>query len=359
MRTTDLSSRARRRFGAVGATVLAGALAASFLAARDAHPGSTRLQAVFARAGEGLDDRSDVKIRGVRVGQVAGVRLTPDGRARVTLRLDRGVRAPVGAEAAIVPLSVFGPKYVDLRPGAGEASGPYLPDGATIARTADPQEITDVAAPTVALLDALGPQDVATIMRTLGAGLDGRGAELGGLLDDSATLLGLGARRSGDLGTVLGDGAALAATAAAHGGDITRMADDLNTVLPAVTGSPAEFDRLLGGLTGASRTLTGILVTLPDAPGRIIDAIVPAVGVMYRNRSAFPALISSSGSLLTQLTGIATIPGPHGTLLSNVTVHVNPSTVLCDALPGVCGPIEPAIPNDPDAARRAAGKGAN
>ncbi|GAA2118826.1 MCE family protein [Actinomadura napierensis] len=348
MRTVDLTPRTRRRFGALGAALLTAAALASYLGARDTHPGSTYLKATFGRAGEGLDNRSDVKVHGVKVGQVASVRLTAGGRARVTLRLDRGIRAPVTAQAAISPLSVFGPKYVDLRPGPGEGKGPFLSDGASIAKTVDPQELTDVAAPTIDLLDALGPRDVATIMQSLGTGLDGRGTEIGGLVDDSAKLLGLTARRNDTIGSLIGDGSALAHTTAQHGNDIGRMAGDLNKVLPSITGNPAQFNKLLGGLDESANTLNQILASNPGAAGRIIDSVSPAAGVLYKYRSYFPDLISSSGSILLQLTGIATIPGPHGTLLSRVTIHIDPSSALCDTLPGVCGPIEPAVPNKPN-----------
>ncbi|WP_051300421.1 MlaD family protein [Actinomadura rifamycini] len=352
MKTVDLTPRSRLRFGALGAAVLAACLAASVLAARDTHPGSIHLRASFGRAGEGLTDHSDVRIRGVTVGRVASIRLTGAGRALVTLRVDPGVRVPVAAEAAIVPLSAFGPKYVDLRPGRDEATGPFLADGGTIARTTDPRELTDVAAPAVDLLEALGPRDVATITAALGGGLGGRGGTLGGLIDDSAALLGVTARRADDLGAVIADGGALAATAAEHGEEIGGIAADLDTVLPAVTGEPEEFRRLLTGLDESARTVERILAADPGAPGRIIGAADPAVGVLYRERGVFPDLISSSGSILTQLAGIANIPGPHGTLLSRVTVHVESSTLLCETLPGICGPVEPAIPEDPRAAGR-------
>lgn len=352
MRTTDLTPRSRLRFGALGTALLCGALAASYVAVSDDHPGSSELRASFGRAGEGLDTRSDVKIRGVRVGRVAGVRLTADGRAMVTLRLDKGIRVPVTSEAAVAPLSVFGPKYIDLRPGPNEGSGPYLTDGGTIAKTTDPQELTDIAGPTVDLLDALGPRDMATILRALGVGLNGRGTELAGLIDDSAKLLALTARRGDDIGRLIDDGGALAATGAAHGDDIGGVAGDLNKIVPSVTGDPAQFTRLLNGLDRSARTLDRILASDPRAPGRIIGSVAPAGDVMHRYRGYLPDLISSSGSILTQLAGIAVVPGPHNTLLSRVTIHINPSNALCETLPGICSPVEPAIPEDPNGKRK-------
>ncbi|MBO2447686.1 MCE family protein [Actinomadura barringtoniae] len=346
MKTTDLTPRTRLRFGAVGATVIGACLVASFVAARETHPGAHYLRATFGRAGEGLDTRSDVKIRGVKVGGVASVRLTADGRAQVTIRLDHGVRAPASTEAAVVPLSVFGPKYIDLRPGQGEGTGPYLADGGTIAKTQDPQELTDVAEPTTRLFDALNPRDIATIMTALG-GIDGRGQEMSRLMDDSSKLLGLGARRSADLGAVLDNGGKVAGTVADHSAEIGPMTADLDTVLTSVTGDPARFETMLNGISGSARTLVQILGVDPRAPGRIIDSIGPVATVLHTYRGYFPDLISGSSNVLTQLTGIARAPGPHKTLLSRVTIHINPNEVLCETLPGICGPIPPAIPQKP------------
>ena len=350
MRTVDLTSRSRLRFGVMGAAGIAVCLLLSYVAAQQSHPRASYLQAVFGRAGEGLDTHSDVKIRGVKVGGVSSVRLTGDGRrALVTIRLDRGVRAPVTSEAAVVPLSVFGPKYIDLRPGKDEQTGPFLANRATITKTADPQELTDLAAPTVHLFDAMAPQDLAAILSTLGAGLDGRGQEVGGLVDNSAKLLDLGARRRQDLSGIIGNGSALAETAAAHGDEVGQIIDDLNVVLPSVTGDPRQFGRLLDGLDSSAGTLVQILGSDPRAPGRIIDAVAPTAGVLYAYRAYFPDLITSGGAILTQLTGIARAPGPHHTLLSRVTIHIEPTNALCKTLVGLCGPAPPARPDEPNA----------
>jgi phospholipid/cholesterol/gamma-HCH transport system substrate-binding protein len=119
-------------------------------------------------------------------------------------------------------------------------------------------------------------------------------------------------------------------------------------IIPLVTGDPAQFGRLVDGLDQSARTLDQILESDPRGPGRIIDSVTPTAGVLYRYRSYFPDLLSGGNSILTQLAGIARAPGPHNTLLSRVTVHIDPTNVLCESLPGLCGPIEPAVPNKPN-----------
>src|SRR5512143_3164994 len=87
-----------------------------------------RVDALFDSI-EGLDDKAAVRVAGVRVGRVDGIRL--DGtRARVTLLLETDVALTQGAEAAIANLGLLGDKYVQLEP--GPAGAPPLPAGAVL-----------------------------------------------------------------------------------------------------------------------------------------------------------------------------------------------------------------------------------
>jgi phospholipid/cholesterol/gamma-HCH transport system substrate-binding protein len=64
----------------------------------------------------GLDDQATVRVAGVRVGRVDGIRL--EGRqAQVTLLLEEPVELRQGATAAISNMGLLGDKYVDLQPG--------------------------------------------------------------------------------------------------------------------------------------------------------------------------------------------------------------------------------------------------
>jgi phospholipid/cholesterol/gamma-HCH transport system substrate-binding protein len=66
----------------------------------------------------GLTDGDDVKIAGVKVGQVEGIDTTDDGTARVTLSLDEGVSVPDDSEAAVRWRNLLGQRVVYLYPAA-------------------------------------------------------------------------------------------------------------------------------------------------------------------------------------------------------------------------------------------------
>lgn len=78
----------------------------------------------------GLDDKSAVRIAGVRVGKVDGIRLLPDGTAVARLVFDADVELRDGAWGQVKNLGMLGDKYVDLF--AGDPAKPRLPEGARI-----------------------------------------------------------------------------------------------------------------------------------------------------------------------------------------------------------------------------------
>ena len=78
----------------------------------------------------GLDDKSAVRIAGVRVGRVDGIRLLPDGTAVARLLFDAEGELREGAYGQVKNLGLLGDKYVDLF--AGDPSRPRLPEGARI-----------------------------------------------------------------------------------------------------------------------------------------------------------------------------------------------------------------------------------
>ena len=87
-----------------------------------------RVDALFDSV-EGLDDQAAVRVAGVRVGRVDGIRLEGQ-RARVTLLLEAKVTLTEGAAAAVANLGLLGDKYVQLEP--GRAGAPELPEGTVL-----------------------------------------------------------------------------------------------------------------------------------------------------------------------------------------------------------------------------------
>src|SRR3954462_16028281 len=84
-------------------------------------------------AAGGLYRFSNVTYRGVQLGKVTSVSLTPTG-AKATLSLSTSPKVPADLTAAVLSVSAVGEQYVDLQPRTDSA--PSRPDGSVTPRRA-------------------------------------------------------------------------------------------------------------------------------------------------------------------------------------------------------------------------------
>jgi phospholipid/cholesterol/gamma-HCH transport system substrate-binding protein len=79
-----------------------------------------KLSADFNETGD-LAVRAPVVIGGVRVGEITGITLEKNFRARVDMDLERDLKLPVDTSAAIVTAGMLGDRYIELQPGGEDA----------------------------------------------------------------------------------------------------------------------------------------------------------------------------------------------------------------------------------------------
>lgn len=125
----------------IGALVLLVAGVFLFYSYQAANVGTVNgynLSANFSGIG-GLKIGDDVQISGVKVGNVANVRLDAETYlAEVTMDIQRDVRLPKDTAALITSESLLGGKYMSLEPGAAQD---MLPPGGRIQYTQAPQNL--------------------------------------------------------------------------------------------------------------------------------------------------------------------------------------------------------------------------
>jgi virulence factor Mce-like protein len=125
------------------------------------------------RAGQQMETGLDVRIRGVKVGTVSGIELV-DREAELTLQIEDKYEVPEDATGVISLKTPLGSKYVDLQfdPTSG---APPLRDGDTLASARVGPELEDLLDDGVHVLDAIDPDDIATILVEISEASDGRG----------------------------------------------------------------------------------------------------------------------------------------------------------------------------------------
>jgi len=99
------------------------------------------VKATFADVA-GLEDESAVRIAGVRKGHVTDIKVLPDGRAEVTMKVDDDVPLHANAAAKVANLGLLGEKYIELDPGTPTA--PVLPEGSVVLSGTVPPTFDDV-----------------------------------------------------------------------------------------------------------------------------------------------------------------------------------------------------------------------
>ncbi|NUT51525.1 MAG: MCE family protein [Saccharothrix sp.] len=279
-------------------------------------PAPTRVAAYFTAA-VGVYEGSDVRVLGVRVGRVVGVR--PDGASvRVDLELDHGVDVPADARAVVVSPNVVADRYVQLTP--VYTGGDKMAPGAVItpARTAGTVELDELYTSLDRLLTALGPDGanregaLSDLLSTGAANLDGAGGALrdsirqladaaktlagskdelfgtvdhlqsftsvlaandeqvGRLADQLADVSGFFAAERDDLGAALGE----LATA------LERVRDFVHDNRERVRSGVDDLAQLTGALVRQQESLTEMLEVAPVALHNVVNAYDPATGTL-------------------------------------------------------------------------------
>ena len=99
------------------------------------------LHAEFGTTG-GLSIGDEVRLSGIKVGQIVGQSLDPvTYAARIDMRIDETVQLPSDSSARITAASLLGGNFLELLPGAGED---VMPEGTVIFDTRDPVSLSDL-----------------------------------------------------------------------------------------------------------------------------------------------------------------------------------------------------------------------
>lgn len=239
--------RLARRLALVVAFVLVAGTTAVVLWPRSA---PVHVTAYFPRT-VGLHPGSDVRVLGVRVGEVG--KITPEGgHVRVELEYEPGRRIPANAQAAIINSSIVSDRYVQLLP--VYRGGPVMEDGAFIpeSRTAVPVELDRIFDSLHTTAAAFGPKGANTdgsLSRLLGVSadnLDGQGAQLNQTVEGlSLAVTTLSDGRKDLFGTVR-NLQVFTAALAADDKNVRSFNDSLSDVADQLAGNARTWPRRCG-----------------------------------------------------------------------------------------------------------------
>jgi len=233
-------------------------------------------------AAGGLYRFSNVTYRGVQVGEVTALKLTPTD-AEATLSLGRSLKIPANLQAEVRSVSAVGEQYVELRPRTD--SPPYLHDGSVIAMrdTTIPQPVGPMLDRVSALINSIPKDKLNALLDESFKGFNGAGYDLGSLIDSGATI-------SGDLKpvadrtrTLIEDTGPLLDSQAETTDAIRTWARSLAGISQVLVTDDSQVRTLLENgpeaLNEASRLLKQVKPTLPVLLASLTT--IGQVGVVY------------------------------------------------------------------------------
>jgi virulence factor Mce-like protein len=244
-------------------------------------------------AGNQLQAASDVKVRGVIVGDVRDVSATADG-ATIELAIDPDYldRIPADVTARLLPKTLFGERFVSLelpeRP-----SEKRLADGDVIGqdRSENAIELQRVIDDMLPLLQAVEPQNLSYTLGAVADALRGRGDDLG------ANLAATG-RYFGEVNTVLPELqrdisllADFADTYDAAADDVLDVLDNLAVTNATVVDQAEQLKRTFTVGDSSARTAAGFLETNEQNLISLAATSRPVLGVFAKYSPSYPCML--------------------------------------------------------------------
>ncbi|MFE0089138.1 MCE family protein [Streptomyces sp. NPDC058991] len=243
--------------------------------------------------GNQLEPQADVKLRGLLVGEVRGVRADGE-KAMLDLALapEHVPRIPSDVRARLLPKTLFGEKYVDLvAPDGTPARAIRAGDVITQDRTAVGIEVQQLMNDLLPLLRTVRPAELNATLTAFSTALEGRGDRIGAnlarvedylrRLNPHMPSLQEDISRFADVAEVYGDAAP----------DLMRILRNTLTTSRTVVEKREELAALFTSTTGAANTANGFL---DDNGERLITlgrVSRPTLALFARYSPEYPCLL--------------------------------------------------------------------
>lgn len=254
----------------------------------------------------GLETGDDVRVAGVRVGEVEGIRVKDRTLAEVTFTVSADRPLLTGTRAVVRYRNLVGQRYIALTEGPGDVSARLRPGGTIpLSRTQPALDLNALLNGFKPLFAALSPSDVNQLATEIVQTLQGEGGTVNSLLAHTASLTSTLADRDKLIGSVI---------------------DNLNTVLDTLdkrgsrfSGLLTQLRRVVSGLAADRGPIGESLVSIGDltdvTSGLLKDARPPLkddiaglgdlTGTLNKNEHTVEGVLKRLPNKLNALTGTA------------------------------------------------------
>ncbi|MFB4319765.1 MlaD family protein [Actinomadura sp. 21ATH] len=266
--------------------------------------GSLTLKATFDDV-QGLVVGHSVQMSDVKIGTVTKVELDPRTyKSTATLSIVDGHRIPQGVVAEIKVTSLLGENYVDLMlpPGGSMDRGPFLATGASITNTSVQPAFEQVVGQAGPLLQALAGNDVATIVNTGAAALDGNGERINVTIGKSSELLKVFSAQRAELVGSVDQFAKLGRSLAKGDDQLAKAPGEIQRTTALLNDNKHKILKTVQKLTRMARELNDkVLEGRVLRLRKLLNDLDPVLAELGNNRARLTSLVNGLVQFSTKL----------------------------------------------------------
>ncbi|TDC86743.1 MCE family protein [Saccharopolyspora aridisoli] len=231
----------------------------------------------------GIFTNAEVTYRGLPIGRVGPLRLTPSG-IDVSLEIENSApKIPADTDAVVTNRSAVGEQYVDLRPRSD--GGPHLGEGSVITsdRTSIPVPPEDLLANLDRTVRSIPIGSLQTVVTELDLAFTGLNGPLGTLLDTSNAYTRHATDHLPQTLDLISSGRQVLETQREQGAEIASFSRDLRLFAGQLRASDPDLRRVIDAAPDAAEQVSGLLRETGPQLGGLLSNLLTTANV-YRTR---------------------------------------------------------------------------
>jgi phospholipid/cholesterol/gamma-HCH transport system substrate-binding protein len=247
------------------------------------------IEATLPESG-GLFTGSEVTYRGVKVGKVSAMDVTPKG-LRVKMALKDGTKIPLDTKMYVHNLSAVGEQYLDFEP--PDNNGPYAKNGDVLKGDAASLPTSEEVLLTQmnSLVTSLDGTELSTVVHEAGTMFRDTANPLQRMVDSGTQFVDAAAANSDPTITLLETGRTVLQTQADHEQDIRTFARALADLTGTLRTSDKDIRTILQGGPAAVREVNSLLKGLEPTLPVFLSNLVTVNQVMVTNLPALEQML--------------------------------------------------------------------
>jgi virulence factor Mce-like protein len=358
----DINRAGRALRGLAVAVVIVVGFTLTLVAVSGGFDDQPTVTATMDVAGSPLTPNAPVQYLGVQVGTLAAVTQLGGQRSALVLRIDAGQlgRIPASVRVRVLPRTIFGDQYIDLATPAPPTGG-FLTAGAAIAPDTSTATVDLYHAYQQAytLLSKIQPAQLNQVLTALADTLNGRGAEIGRLIDKLYSISGTLAPAVAQIGPLLRTFGNLAGNLRAAAPDLLTTMNNAVSLSRFVAARQDSIAALLSSGTQAAAATNQLLTANASNIITVLHTADPVLSTFAAQPDGMSDILQAFASVGANTTGL----GNRSTLrinsfdLSGLAPYTSAD---CPRYPGLAGPNcsipppQPATPSAPAAQQNGA-----